>query len=271
MSVYSRKFRAFLRKNETARGLFLVGIVILGAIAVWGGIRLALNTEYPILVVSSASMCQRVADPSTNECTLAVGDLIVIKGESTSNIQVPPPSYSAGGECPGVSLNPQGSIIVFYRPGDPSFLIVHRVYRSMLISGQIYYDTKGDANTCADQDQIGASNIIGVYQFTIPIPYLGSAILAIRDFMYNSNTGQLNPQGILVIAALIVALFAFEVVEPGKKSPSSKVPRAADTPASETKQPRVPSLTAENLRIEFPIRFWRHYEAGIGLFQTKHI
>src|SRR3989475_11609076 len=34
VSVYSRKFRAFLRKNQTARGLFLVGLVILCAIAV---------------------------------------------------------------------------------------------------------------------------------------------------------------------------------------------------------------------------------------------
>jgi len=194
-------------------------------------------------VVSSPSMCQRVVDPSTNECTLAVGDLIVIKGESTANIQVPPPSYSGscsiGSCCPGVSLNPQGTIIVFYRSADPSFLIVHRVYKAVNISGQIYYDTKGDANGCDDGDQIGASNIIGLYQFTIPIPYLGSAILAIRDFMYNSNTGQLNPQGILVIAALIVALFAFEVVEPGKKPPSFKVPGAADTPASEANRPGV--------------------------------
>ncbi len=58
--------------------------------------------------------------------------------------------------------------------------------------------------------------------------------------MYNSSTGQLNPQGILVIAALIVALFAFEVIEPGKKSPSSKVPGPADIPVSKTNQLRVP-------------------------------
>jgi hypothetical protein len=223
LSVYFRKFRAFLRKNETARGLFLVGIVILGAIAVWGGIRIALNTEYPILVVSSGSMCQHVTDPSTTECTLAKGDLIVIKGESLSNIQVPPLSYSSQ-DCPGISYNPEGTIIVFHRPGDaPDFLIVHRVYRAMNISGQTYYDTKGDSNSCADGDQIGASDIKGIYQYTVPIPYLGSAILAIRDFMYNSNTGQVNPQGILVIVALIVALFAFEVIEPGKKS-TSKMP-----------------------------------------------
>jgi hypothetical protein len=224
LSIYFRKFRIYLKKNETARGLFLVGIIILGAIAVWGGIRLALNTEYPILVVSSASMCQSHADPSTSDCTLPVGALIVIKGESSSNIQVPPISYSGnclvGSCCPGVALNPQGTIIVFYHPSDPSFLIVHRVFKAQNISGQIYYDTKGDGNTCDDGDQVPASNIVGIYQDTIPIPYLGSAILAIRNFMYNSS-GQVNPQGILVILALIVALFAFEVIQPGKKSPSN--------------------------------------------------
>jgi hypothetical protein len=232
LSIYIRKFRAFLRKNETARGLLLVGLVILGAIAVWGGIRLALNTEYPILVVSSPSMCQSNSLPSTSECTLPVGALIVIKGESTSNIQVPPVSYSTN-DCPGVSLSPQGTIIVFYKSNDPSFLIVHRVYRSMNISGQIYYDTKGDANSCADGDQIGASSIVGIYQYTIPIPYLGSAILAVRGFMYNSS-GQVNPQGILVILALIVALFAFEIVQPGKKSSSNKTIDGQGPAASET-------------------------------------
>jgi signal peptidase I len=231
LSVYFRKFSAYLKKNETARGLFLVGIVILGAIVVWEGIRFALNTDYPILVVSSGSMCQKMFDPSTTECTLAVGDLIVIKGETPGSIQIPPPSYSAN-DCPGVALNPQGTIIVFHKPGDPAdFLIVHRVYRATSIGGTTYYDTKGDSNNCADGDQIGPSDIKGVYQYTIPIPYLGSTILAIRDFMYNSNTGQPNPQGVLVIVALIVALFAFEVVQPSKSSTPPKVPESVNTPA----------------------------------------
>jgi hypothetical protein len=227
-----------------------VGVVILGAIAVWGGIRLALNTEYPILVVSSPSMCQRVLDPSTNECTLAVGDLIVIKGESISNIQVPPTSYSAS-DCPGVSLNPQGTIIVFHRVGDqPGYLIVHRVYRAMNLSGQVYYDTKGDSNSCADGDQIGASDILGLYQGTIPIPYLGSAILDIRGFMYDDNTGQPRTQGILVILALIVALFAFEVAEPGKKKPSSNIPEETKTSVAPTAAIKPGEILTVNSMVE---------------------
>lgn len=230
MSVYFRKFRAYLRKNETARGLFLVGLVILGAVVVWEGIRFALNTDYPILVVSSGSMCQKLSDPSSAKCTLAVGDLIVIQGQTPGSIQAPPASYSTL-DCPGVALNPVGTIIVFHKPTDPAdFLIVHRVYRAITISGVTYYDTKGDSNSCADGDQIGPSDIKGVYQYTVPIPYLGSTILAIRDFMYNSSTGQPNPQGILVIVALIVALFAFEVVQPSKTTSSPKPPESANPP-----------------------------------------
>jgi signal peptidase I len=203
LSIYIKKFRTFLRKNETARGLFLVGIIILGAIAVWGGIRLALNTEYPILVVSSGSMC-----PPTN-CVLPIGSLIVIKGQDPSTIHV-------------------RDIIVFKELGRPDFFIVHRVItvytpqNDTAYPGQYAFLTHGDANPPGSNEGPNpASNVLGVYQYTIPVPYLGQAILDVRNFMYDPN-GNVNPQGILVILALIVALFAFEVIKPGKKSPSDK-------------------------------------------------
>jgi hypothetical protein len=64
---------------------------------------------------------------------------------------------------------------------------------------------------------ISSSQVVGVYQGMVPIPYIGSAILGIRSFMYDDNTGQPRPEGILVIVILIIALFAFEVIEPSKK------------------------------------------------------
>jgi signal peptidase I len=216
LSSYIGKFRSYLRKNETARGLFLVGVVILGAIAVWGGIRLALNTEYPVLVVSSGSMCQRL-NPAlrTSACTLEIGALIVIRGQDPATIT-------------------NGTIIIFRPyPATPDYLVVHRVINIYQPGASVYHQytfwTEGDANGVADGwDQPGGgipgSHVVGVYQTTIPIPYLGSAILDIRSFMYDDSTGQPRTQGILVIVALIVALFAFEVAEPGKKSPPSNVP-----------------------------------------------
>ena len=230
MSGSLSKFRKFLKRNETARGLLLVGIVILGALAVWGGIRLALNTEYPVLVVSSGSMC-----PSTN-CVLPVGSLIVIRGQDPSSIVAGPP--------------PIGSIIVFRPyPCEPDYLVVHRVITETNSSGVYYFQTKGDANSGPDNwanncggssntPMISGSQVVGVYQGTIPIPYLGSAILGIRNFMYDDSTGQPRPEGILVIIILIIALFAFEVIEPSKK-PKSEAPQAEPNPAP-TPTPTLP-------------------------------
>jgi signal peptidase I len=213
LSVYIKKFWAFLRKNETARGLLLVGIVILAAIGVWGGIRLALNTEYPVLVVSSGSMC-----PPTN-CVLPIGSLVVIRGQDPSTIHL-------------------RDIIVFRELGNPNFFIIHRVItvytpqNDTRYPGQYAFLTHGDANPPgANEGPNPASNVLGVYQYTIPIPYLGQAILDVRGFMYNSS-GQINPQGILVILALIVALFAFEVIEPRKKPPSNKISDEQGPPVS---------------------------------------
>ena len=239
MSSYLRKFRSYLRKNETARGLFLVGVVILGALAIWGGIRLALNTEYPILVVSSGSMCQSL-NPAlhTSACTLAIGALIVIKGEDPATIT-------------------NGSIIIFRPyPSTPDYLVVHRVIKIFQpIGGNSQYTfwTEGDANGVMDGwDQpnggILGSQVVGVYQFTIPIPYLGSAILDIRNFMYDDSTGQPKTQGILVIVALIVALFAFEVAEPGKKGPSSKAPEETSPAATPTESLATTALSSINQR-----------------------
>lgn len=222
MSSYIRKFRALLKKNETIRGLFLVGVVILGAIAVWGGIRLALNTPYPILVVSSPSMCP------INNCVLPVGALVVIKGTDPSTIA-------------------NQSIIVFGSlPNEPSdFLVIHRVVGIVPASKSAFHEisfmTKGDANGGVDgwtqYGYIPGSWVVGVYQFTVPIPYLGSAILAIRDFMYNPNTGQVNPQGILVILALIVGLFAFEVATPPRKHSEDKETGSDSKPQSDEPGP----------------------------------
>src|SRR5437879_10816843 len=120
-----------MKRNETARGLLLVGIVILGALAVWGGVRLALNTEYPVLVVSSGSMC-----PPTN-CVLPIGSLIVIRGQDPSTIVAAPP--------------PSGSIIVF-RPDvcEPDYLVVHRVINEVTNTNGYSDQTKGDNNVGPD-------------------------------------------------------------------------------------------------------------------------
>jgi len=169
-------------------------------------------------------MCQRL-NPTlhTDACTLEIGALIVIRGLDPATIT-------------------NGTIIIFRPyPATPDYLVVHRVIKvnppSTSIYNQYTFWTEGDANGVQDGwDQpnggIPGSQVVGVYQATIPIPYLGAAILDIRSFMYDDATGQAKTQGILVIVALIVALFAFEVAEPGKKTPSSGVPEETKTSVS---------------------------------------
>jgi len=106
----------------------LVGLVIVDAIAVWGGIRLALNTGYPILVVSSGSMC-----PPSN-CVLSVGALVVIRGEDPSALKV------------------RDIIVLRGSSRDPNYLIIHRIITLYTPSndtaypGQYAFVTHGDAN-----------------------------------------------------------------------------------------------------------------------------
>ena len=205
----------------------------MGAIAVWGGIRLALNTEYPILVVSSGSMC-----PPSN-CTLPIGALIVIRGQDPSAIKV-------------------RDIIVFRgNPSDPNYLIVHRIIvvytpnNDTAYPGQYAFITHGDASPPGyNEGPNPGSDLVGIYQFTIPIPYLGSAILGIRNFMYDDSTGQSKTQGILIILALIVALFAFEVADPREKTPSSKVLDETNASVAQTRVLSLVSRRGSTRRIE---------------------
>ncbi len=236
MSSYIKRFRAFLKRNEAAKGLLLVGIVLLAAVSIWAGVRLALNTEFPVLVVSSGSMVP----------TLNIGDLIVIRGQDPNTIVAAPP--------------PVGSIIVFRPPccssgvNDPNYLVVHRVVRMGTpgqCGAQICFITEGDHNGVLDPwDSIGVppNKIVGIYQYTIPIPYLGSSILTIRGFMYDENTGQPRPQGLAVIFVLVIALFAFEVIEPStKKKSAPPLPPTSGPPV--TPEPTAgPTATVANER-----------------------
>lgn len=234
MSEYIRKFSRFVKRNETAKGLLLIGIVLLGAVAVWGAIRFALNTEFPILVVSSGSMCPSNPSP----CTLPVGALIVIRGQDPHTIQAGPACglQAVGPSAPGGTL---GSIIVF-RPylDNPDYLVVHRVRQVVTLpDNSLGFRTQGDANPGCDPwpyagGAVPANQVVGIYQSTIPIPYLGASILSIRDFMA-------TPTGVLVVVALIVALFALEIIEPSKKG--AKPPAEPTTTTLPDEKSVVPS------------------------------
>jgi hypothetical protein len=108
-----------------------------------------------------------------------------------------------------------------------------------LPSNELAFRTEGDNYVTNPQcdgwsyasSAIPANQVIGVYQSTIPIPYLGAAILSIRDFMATTT-------GVLVVVALIVALFALEIIEPSKKG--AKPPAEPTTATVTDENPIVP-------------------------------
>lgn len=168
-----------------------------------------------MLVVSSGSMC------APANCVLPVGALIVIQGQDPSQVGL-------------------GSIIVFRPyPSEADYLVIHRVItvftpnNGTFYPGQFAFWTHGDANPDGhdlwpilnSNGQIPGSRLVGVYQFTIPIPYLGSVILHIRSFLYGDSCDvqancHFTSQGLFVIVGLVGVLLLFEILVPSKKAGS---------------------------------------------------
>jgi hypothetical protein len=114
-------------------------------------------------------------------------------------------------------------------------------------NGQLVFKTEGDnwhTNSSCDGWALTESNIVGVYQYTVPIPYVGTIVLDIRDFMFGSSCDyksscQLTSQGWLVIIALIASLIALEVIEPSKK-PEKQASQGHDPSESKRGTPASP-------------------------------
>lgn len=158
--------RAFL-KNPTARVILLI-VILFGA--TYGGVevlRIALNTDSPLMVVSSGSMVP----------VLNVGDIIIVHGVDPSTVAV-------------------GTIIIFHSPYEYDMPIVHRVVQILHENGSTYFETKGDHNPVQDGWKVPAQNLIGVY--VMKIPYLGLISLELR--------GPLGVTLIILLVALIIAV-----------------------------------------------------------------
>lgn len=68
--------------------------------------------------------------------TLEVGDIVVVKNTTVTEINVSP--------------RPNGDIIVFTSPNDPTVFITHRAINQTLWHGKIYFQTMGDYNYAPD-------------------------------------------------------------------------------------------------------------------------
>jgi hypothetical protein len=117
--------------------LVFFAMVAIGFLGFWFAFKVILNTEYPVLPVSSSNMC--VAKVNCNgfvhpfEHTLHVGDLVIVQGVNSSTVRV---AY------------PNSDILVFHFPKSGSYdsdgLVITRAVAKEERNGIIYFRTKGD-------------------------------------------------------------------------------------------------------------------------------
>lgn len=157
-------------------------LVIGGVIGFWYGLRFALHTAYPLMVVESESM----------HPTLERGDLIVVQGVDPYEIQ-------------------RGDVIVYrWRLHGREELIIHRVVEiNYTEDGTPRFFTKGDNNPRPDPwiypEGIPPERVIARWT-GVRIPYLGYLSLWLR-----------GPTAYLLIAVIVVIAIVWEIFEEMKK------------------------------------------------------
>jgi hypothetical protein len=138
--------------SKNAKAIISIAVIIVLVLSLFFGLGFILNTDTPVRVVESSSMCipnNTVPGPQRRAYTLEdflwtlthpfnrtlnVGDIIIIQGVDPKTLNT---DY------------PNSDIIVYHDPtaADPSKTpIVHRIVASYTENGTIYFQTKGDAN-----------------------------------------------------------------------------------------------------------------------------
>lgn len=133
-----------ISKRDVIEYVALIALAIIISRGIYYAAGLILNVSTPFLVVASGSM----------QPTLNIGDVIIIKRVNPEELKV-------------------GDIIVF-NPPQPYYNgvpWVHRIVSIQKVGNEIYFKTKGDANTYPDPFTLTKNNIIGV--MIGKIPYIG--------------------------------------------------------------------------------------------------
>ena len=200
-----------LWKNEYVQTATTISLIVLVFFGFWYGSTLALNTQNPVVVVPSGSMCIPYDGPCEYHLwdhpfarTLHVGDLLILQGVNTRELNT---DY------------PNSDIIVFINPNNPEELIVHRIVAAEEINGVLYFWTKGDGNpgttgtrwpgipSRSDYDpwtnngKVSEDAVIG--KVVMRIPWIGNIVLYMR-----------TPSGLVLVAVLIALLLIIEFVIP---------------------------------------------------------
>jgi len=196
-------------KNEYVQTAAIIGVIVLVFFGAWFGATLILNTQNPVVVVPSGSMCI----PYNGACqlhlwdhpfekTLHVGDLLILQG-------LTPKDYNAD--------YPESDIIVFHEAADPAILIVHRIVAVDETNGILYFHTKGDGNgikwpapvspqqydsyPIEPAEGVAQDKVVGRVVFRVP--WVGNIVLFMQ-----------TQAGIITVAIIIVLLLIIEFVAP---------------------------------------------------------
>ncbi|MEM2917607.1 MAG: signal peptidase I [Candidatus Bathyarchaeia archaeon] len=205
-----------LWKNEYIKTLILLAIVILGVLAFWFGIRLALKTEFPVLAVASGSM----------HPTLEVGDLIIIQGGlKGEEIKAAPKNAPVPGD-----------IIVFDRvrlaPFQAGELYVHRAIDRTQdpTTGKWYFRTQGDYNSGADHWYDEDGNLLP-YNGMIPEDYIVGKVIYKIPWLGNVALFLRSSGGIFLIIILFIFIILIEFILPVlfKKPKEKEILETAET------------------------------------------
>ena len=181
----------FVRRNRNIiEAILLIALIYVTPQGILIGLRYALNTELPYSPVEGRSM-----EPKYYQ-----GDLVFIQGLNESQLTI-------------------GEVIVFHRPGDWEFLIIHRIINKAYYEaeGQWYFQTKGDNNLAPDlfptnyKGWVPASNVIG--RVLLKIPYLGLIYLAM-----GTKIGPLTLSTILQILLIVAILIIYLKEDEKEKS-----------------------------------------------------
>lgn len=169
-----------LWKNEYFQTVITIILILALVFGFWRIMQFALGTEYPALAVASKSMVP----------TLNVGDLIIVQGANTEQINADPT---------------MGDIIVFEKSNKD--LVVHRAIERINGTDGYSFTTKGDNNPGPDSEKVNESRIVG--KVVGRIPWIGNFALLLHS--------QQNVYLFAVFIIIIIAIFLFFPFETGEE------------------------------------------------------
>jgi signal peptidase I len=210
--------------SKNAKTVISLVVIVALVLSAFLGLGFILNTDTPVRVVESSSMCipnNTVSGPPYTfdeflwtllhpfNQTLNVGDIIIIQGVNPKTLNT---NY------------PNSDIIVYQKPTDPDDTpIVHRIVTSYEENGTVYFQTKGDGNgekwpavpssSEYDSNNIYAGNGQGVPanlvegKVIMRIPLLGWITLFFRTVSWGL------PLIIVIILLLVILEFVLPVLK----------------------------------------------------------